>query len=129
MKRQGGVAKKQGKQKRMVVSVRHVVSPDAEARFCRAIDILLKAGVIDSSPNVYKTTPVSQVPTDEALSGEGENGCESQRRRVSTRQGQSHVETGPRVVRNRHYRTYGKLRCQRSLNSSQETQFKGRRTK
>ena len=67
------MAKKQGKrnQKSLVVSIRHVVTPDAEARFCRAIDILLKAGVIDISPNAYKTTPVSQVPTDKALTGEG----------------------------------------------------------
>jgi len=61
----------------LTVRIHTVPSPDVQARLSRAIDILLKAGVIDSSPNVYKTTPVSQVPTDEALSGEGENGCES----------------------------------------------------
>ena len=38
------VAKKQGKnQKRLVVSIRQIASPDAEAKLSHAIDILLKA--------------------------------------------------------------------------------------
>jgi hypothetical protein len=45
------VAKKQGRQsqKRLVVSIRHVATPDGNVRVCRTIDILLKAAAEASS--------------------------------------------------------------------------------
>lgn len=45
------MAKKQGKnQKRLVVSIRQIASPDADAKLSHAIDILLKAEQRAPSP-------------------------------------------------------------------------------
>jgi len=68
------VAKKQGRQsqKRLVVSIRHVATPDGNARVCRTIDILLKAAAEANSQskdtsNGKKETPHGQAPTEDAL--------------------------------------------------------------
>ena len=75
------MAKKQGKQnqKRIVVSIRHVATPDAEERFSHAIGILLKAATRNTSqskqtPNTKKKEPPCQAPADDALTrGSGGN--------------------------------------------------------
>jgi len=75
------VAKQQGKQnhKRMVVSLRHVATPDANARLSRTIDILLRAAARGASqskgnPSTKREEPFRHDPaTDDPTGG---NECE-----------------------------------------------------
>ncbi len=72
--------KKQGKQnqKRLVVSIRHVATPDGNARLSRVIDILLKAAARDAlrskgnPANAEKGKPPCQAPAEDALTGGAE---------------------------------------------------------
>ena len=80
------MAKKQGRQnqKRMVVIMRHVTTPDAEGRLSRAIDILLRVAAkgtakSEDSINAKKEKPPHQAPAEDALTagdGEQKNGNE-----------------------------------------------------
>lgn len=71
------MAKKQGKQnhKRMVISLRHVATPDAEERLARAIGILLKAAARDTTKSVdsinteKETSPSCQAPAEDVPTG------------------------------------------------------------
>lgn len=62
------MAKKQGKQnqKRMVVTMRHVTTPDAEGRLSRAIDILLR---VAARGTAKKERPPHQAPAEDTLTG------------------------------------------------------------
>ena len=66
------VAKKQGKnQKRLVVSIRQIASPDAEAKLSHAIDILLKAAAkstIAEEEKLPRHSPREERLTDGKLS-------------------------------------------------------------
>lgn len=66
-------------QKRLVVTVRRVVTPDAEERLSRVVAILLKAAAKDisqlkKSQNIKKGKPPRQVLGEDTLTGGGEDG-------------------------------------------------------
>lgn len=70
------MAKKQGKQnqKRLVVSMRHVATPDAEERVCRAIEILLRAAATgisqaEDSPDADKEKPSARGSVHDVILG------------------------------------------------------------
>lgn len=74
------MAKKQGKQiqKRMVVTMRHVATPDAEERLCRAMEILLRAAArgtsqSEDSPDAQKEEPPCQALEQDAPTGGAED--------------------------------------------------------
>lgn len=74
------MAKREGKekQKRLVVSMRHVTTPDAEGRLSLTIDILLRVAArgttkSEDSINTEKETPPSRGPAGDSLSS-GEEG-------------------------------------------------------
>ena len=76
------MAKKQDEQnyKRIVVSLRHVATPNDNARLCRIIDILLLAAarntsqLKDNPANTKKEEPPCQAPAEDALTGGAEEG-------------------------------------------------------
>ena len=73
------MAKRQGKQnhKRMVVSLRYMVTPDGNARLSRAIFILLKAAEANSqaedTSNGKKEAPHGQAPARDVTGGSDRN--------------------------------------------------------
>lgn len=70
-----GVIKKQGEnQKRLVVSIRQIVAPDADTRLSRVVNILLKAatrGTIVSEKETVaeKEKSPHHIPREEGLTG------------------------------------------------------------
>ena len=73
------MAKKQGEQnqKRMVVTMRHVTTPDAEQRLSRAIDILLRVAARGTTKskdgiNTEKETPPTRGSTGDTPTGGAE---------------------------------------------------------
>jgi len=79
------VAKKQDKQnqKRLVVSMRHVATPDGNARLSHVVEILLRAAArgttkSEGSIDAKKEGPPHQAPAENTLTGgaEGSNSCE-----------------------------------------------------
>jgi len=75
------VAKKQDKRnkKRLVVSVRHVATPDAKERLSHAVDVLLRAAARDTSqagdsPDADKEKPSTRGTHKAADNGEMSNG-------------------------------------------------------
>jgi len=58
----------------MVVTMRHVTTPDAEGRLSRAIDILLRVAArgtakSEDSINAKKERPPHQAPAEDTLTG------------------------------------------------------------
>ena len=79
------MARKQDKQnqKRLVVNVHHVATPDAKERLSRAIDILLRAAARDTSqaedsPDADKEKPSGR--STHKVAGDGE--CKDEHRRT-----------------------------------------------
>ena len=77
------MAKKQDKQKqkRMVVTMRHVTTPDAEKRLSHAMEILLRAAARDTSqaedsPDADKEKPSARGTHEAAGDGGWKNGEE-----------------------------------------------------